>query len=139
MFEKWKRRKRKPKNMKTLISREMGISRRHIYVGTQRLEFVKEKDFHEFLVADMTDKEKWIENVQECDHFALYLLAAAKKWFIKKFGKNMAVGIVWRAGTASLRGHAFNFIVNEELKIRYYEPQSDREIFPVGQKLFVYI
>jgi hypothetical protein len=125
--------------MKTLISSKMGIRRRNIYVGTKYLTPVKEKDFHEFLIADMTDKEEWINTVQECDHFALYLLAAAKKYFIKKFRKNVAVGIVWQARTATQRGHAFNFIVTPELKIRYFEPQDDSEIFSVGRKLFVYI
>lgn len=125
--------------MKTLISQKMHMSRRKIYVGTQYLTPIKEKDFHEFLVADMTDKNTWIEDVQECDHFALYLLAAAKKWFVAKYRKNAAVGMVWGAGTASLDGHAFNFIVTPELEIRFFEPQDDREIFPDERKLFVYI
>lgn len=125
--------------MKTLISREMRISRKNIYVGTQYLTPIKEKDFHEFLVVDTTDEEKWIEKVQECDHFALYLLSSAKKWFVKKYSKNAAVGMVWRAGIAAQRGHALNFIVTPELKIRYFEPQEDKEVFPVGRKLFVFI
>lgn len=134
-----KRRKRNPRSMKTLVSRKMHISRKNIYVGTQYLTPVKEKDFREFLAADKTNKGAWIERVQECDHFALYLLTAAKKWFVAKYKKNAAVGMVWGTGIAYPRGHAFNFIVTPELEIRYFEPQDDREIFPVCRKLFVYI
>lgn len=140
MFEILKRKRRKrPKSMKTLISREMHISRRNIYVGTQHLTPITEKDFHEFLAVDTTNKGVWIKGVQECDHFALYLLTAAKKWFVAKLKKNAAVGMVWRAGTASQQEHAFNFVITEKLQIRYFEPQTDKEIFPTGRKLFVYI
>jgi hypothetical protein len=117
----------------------MCISRRNVFVGTQYLTPIREKDFHEFLVKDSTDKEKWIENVQECDNFGIYLLSNAKKWFVKKYKKNAAVGLLWRGGIAGQRGHALNFIVTPELKVRYFEPQSDREVFPVGRKLFVLI
>jgi hypothetical protein len=125
--------------MKTLLSREMRMSRRHIYVGTQYLTPVKEKDFHQFLVVDATDKLKWIENVQECNHFGLYLLAFAKKWFVIKYKKNAAVGLLWMIEKGAQRGHALNFIITPELEVRYYEPQTDREVFPVGRKLFVLI
>jgi hypothetical protein len=142
MFEILKRNKRKkrlPKSMKTLISREMCVSRRKIFVGTQYLTPIKEKDFHEFLVADMTDKVKWEEGAWECDAFALNLLASAKMWFYNKYKKNAAAGMVWRAGTGGQKGHAINFIVTPELEIRYFEPQKDVEVFLVGRKLFVLI
>lgn len=140
MFELLKRKRRKrPKNMKTLISREMHMSRRNIYVGTKHLTPIKENDFRQFLVADMTDKAKWEEGAWECDAFALNLLASGKRWFYKKYKKNAAVGLLWRDGIAGQRGHALNFIVTPALKIRYYEPQSDAEVFPSGRKLFVLI
>jgi hypothetical protein len=108
-------------------------------VGTQYLTPITEKDFHEFLAADMTDKAKWKEGAWECDAFALALLASAKRWFFNKYKKNAAVGMLWRAGIGGERGHALNFIVNEKLEIRYFEPQTDREVFSVGRKLFVLI
>jgi hypothetical protein len=141
MFEKIKKliRQRQPKSMKTLISNEMRMSRRHIYVGTQYLTPIKEKDFHNFLVADMTDKIKYEEGAWECDAFSLYLLSSAKRWFYNKYKKNAAVGMVWLAGNGGERGHALNFIVIPKLKVRYFEAQNDREVFPAGRKLFVLI
>lgn len=139
MFKMSKRKNRNPKSMKTFISHEMHIHRRNIYVGTPPLELVNEKNFHEFLVMDNTDEDKRIECACEYDHFALYLLASAKKYFIEKYKKNAAVGLIWCAGTAGQHDRAFNFIVNEELKIRYFEPQNGQEIFPLGRKLFIYI
>jgi hypothetical protein len=117
----------------------MSISRRNIYVGTQYLTPVKEKDFHEFLVVDATDELKWKEGAFECDAFALNLLASAKKWFYAKYQQNASVGMLWRAGIGGERGHALNFIVIPELEVRYFEPQTDREVFSVGRKLFVLI
>jgi hypothetical protein len=139
MFEKIKKqiRRRRPKNMKTLISREMRMSRRNIYVGTRRLEPVHEKDFHRFIVADMTDKEKWIKGVQECDAFSLHLLSNAKKWFVREYKVNAAVGMAWI--NKAPRGHAINFYVTPEYKIRYVEPQNDKEIFMTTNAFFVYI
>jgi hypothetical protein len=87
----------------------------------------------------MTDKATWKEGAWECDAFALHLLSSAKKWFYKKYKKNAAVGMLWRAGIGGARGHALNFVVTPEFKIRYYEPQTDREVFPVERKLFVLI
>jgi hypothetical protein len=85
----------------------------------------------------MTDKEKWIKGVQECDAFSLYLLSSAKKWFVREYNVNAAVGMAWIEKAP--RGHAVNFFVTPEYKIRYYEPQTDQEVFPQGRKLFVYI
>jgi hypothetical protein len=125
--------------MKTFLSREMRMNRRHIYVGTQYLTPITEKDFHQFLVVDMTDELKWKEGAWECDAFGLNLLAAAKAWFYNKYKKNAAVGLLWMIEKGAQRGHALNFIVNEKFEIRYFEPQTDKEVFPVGRKLFVLI
>jgi hypothetical protein len=141
MFEKIKKRirRRRPKSMKTVLSRALHCSRKNIYVGTQYLTPIKEKDFHEFLGGDMTDELKWKEGAFECDAFALNLLASAKRWFYNKYKENAAVGMLWRAGIGGERGHALNFILTEKFQIRYFEPQTDREVFPVDRKLFVLI
>jgi hypothetical protein len=106
-------------------------------VGTQYLTPIKEKDFHRFIVADMTDKEKWIKGIQECDAFSLYLLSSAKKWFVREYKVNAAVGMAWIKKTP--RGHAINFYVTPDYKIRYVEPQNDKEIFMTTKAFFVYI
>lgn len=127
------KRDKKPLSMKSLISREMYISRRKIFVGMRYLTPVAQKMLGEFLAEDTIDKMPYMKKVFECSSFSLALAANAKTWFYNQYGINPAIGIVWTAN------HAFNFCVMHDYKIRYIEPQTDRQIYPSGKKVFAQI
>ena len=130
---------RREPNFKTILSRKMHISRRRIYIGTKNPKPVTSKQVGRFLVQDGLDRVPYISTVFECDGFALALAGRAKLWFAEEYGINPAFGIVWTAKTSKEKAHAFNFFVLPEYRIRYIEPQTDREIFFSGRKTFVLI
>ena len=129
MFKKRKR----PKTLRTVLSRTIHLSRRRIYVGMQYITPVTSKQVGEFLVQDMTDKIKYAKGVFECASFALGLAANAKRRFYAKDNINPAIGICWT------KKHAFNFYITPEYKISYIEPQTDRVMFPTEKIIFLQI
>ena len=138
MFERL-RRKKKPLSMRTLLSRAFHCSRRMVFVGDEFLETVTDEEMRDFLKSDTTNNLKWVKGIRECNIFALLLLASAKKWFIKKYWKNAAIGMAWRSGTATKEAHAFCYYVTPDLKVKLIEPQTD-EIMKLETKgVFVYI
>lgn len=118
----------------------MHCSRRKINVGDQYLDPITSKAMGEFLVVDRTDELKWKKGVLECNTFALFLRANAKRWFLNQ-GLNVAVGTIWTYPTAGKVGHAFNFYVTPapDMKIIFVEPQSDQETFLTARVMFVVI
>jgi hypothetical protein len=106
----------------------MHCSRRKINVGDRYLDPIASKDMGEFLVVDSTDELKWKKGVLECNTFALFLRANAKRWFLNR-GSNAAVGTIWTHPIKDRVGHAFNFYLTPELNIIFLEPQSDQECF----------
>ena len=133
----FKSRRKKPKTMRTVLAREMHLSRRKVNVGTRLVKPITEKMMGEFLVADMTDKAPYIKNVYECDSFALTLVGNAKRWFAEHYNINPAVGIVWE--DRDPEPHAFVFYLIPTYKVRYTDPQLDRQIFPTGEKIFALV
>ena len=121
------RKKRQP-TLKTVLSRRMHCSRRRINVGDKYLTPITSEAMDKFLVYDKTDELEWKKGVLECNTFALFLRANAKRWFLNQ-GINAAVGTIWTYPTRTEVGHAFNFYLTPELKVSYTEPQTDRERF----------
>ena len=126
-------RKKRPETLKNVLSRRMHLSRRKIFVGMQYITPVTSKQVGEFLVQDPVDKMLYKKGVFECSSFSLCLAANAKVGFRNKYGINPAIGIVWT------EKHAFNFYMTPEYRIRYIEPQTDREIWPTEKMVFVQI
>lgn len=132
-----KRKKRQP-TMKTVLSRQMHCSRRKINVGDKYLTPITSKAMGAFLVADKTDELKWKKGVLECNTFALFFRANAKRWFLNQ-GLNVAIGTIWTHPTRNKVGHGFNFYVTPGMKVIYIEPQSDKEIFLTARVKLVVI
>ena len=131
------KRKERPRTLRTVLSKEMHLSRRKIFVGTKAVKPITGNMMGEFLVHDMTDKAPYIEDVFECDSFALAVVGNAKVWFAKEYGINPAVGIVWERREPV--PHAFVFYVIPTFNVRYIEPQTDKETLPSGRKMFALV
>lgn len=122
------KRKRRQPALKTILSRQMHCSRRRINVGDEYLAPVTSKAMGKFLVYDNTDELEWKKGVLECNTFALFFRANAKRWFLNQ-KINAAVGTIWTYPTRTEVGHAFNFYLLPSLRVIYVEPQTDRERF----------
>ena len=120
-----RREKRQP-TLKTVLSRQMHCSRRVINVGDEYLAPVTSKAMGTFLIKDSTDELEWKKGVLECNTFALFFRANAKRWFLDQ-DVNAAVGTIWTHPTKDEVAHAFNFYLLPTLKVIYVEPQTDKE------------
>lgn len=114
--------------MKTFLGRRMHCSSRKVKVGDRYLVPIPPKAMGEFLVYDETDELEWKKGVLECNTFALFFRANAKRWFLNR-GINAAVGTIWTYPTREEVAHAFNFYLLPSGYIIYIEPQTDRERF----------
>lgn len=124
--------------MKRVLGRELHCSKRRIKVGDAHLDPVSSAQMSEFLLVDKTDELKWKEGVQDCDNFALYFRANAKKWFERQ-DINAAVATIWIYPTWTEVAHAFNFYLKPNMKVVYIEPQTDNERFLNARVDFVII
>jgi hypothetical protein len=120
------RRRKREQTLGRMLSKQMGCSRRRIEVGDRRLSPVSRKTMGEFIAADKTDELKYRERILECNTFALFFWAGAKRWFLAK-GINAAVGMIWTYPTRQREAHAFNFYLLPALYVIYIEPQTDKE------------
>lgn len=102
----------------------MHCSRRRINVGDKYLTPVTSKAMGAFLVKDSTDELEWKKGVLECNTFALFFRANAKRWFLNQ-GINAGIGTIWTHPTNNKVGHAFNFYLTPDMKVYYVEPQTD--------------
>ena len=85
------------------------------------------KDAKEIIASSLLDQKTWTEERFDCDDFAHVLKAHFAEAAYKNGSRRAAhcFGVVW----GSLPGpHAINWMVNDDLKLRFIEPQSD-EIF----------
>lgn len=75
------------------------------------------------------DKNQWIEERFDCDDFALVLKAyfAKAAYTIKQIQAPFCFGIVW--GNLP-HPHAINWMINNDRKLRFIEPQSDEIYYP---------
>ena len=119
------KRNRQP-TLKRVLSKQMHCSRRRINVGDQYLTPITSKAMGAFVVADKTDELEWKKGVLECNTFALFFRANAKRWFLNQ-GLNAAVGTIWTYATKEEVEHACNFYLKPDLKVIYLEPQTDME------------
>ena len=131
-------RKRRPPTLKKVLSRELGCSKRKINVGDKYLTPVTSKAMGAFLVKDSTDELEWKKGVLECNTFALFFRANAKRWFLNQ-GINAAIGTIWTHPTSDKVGHAFNFYLTPDMKVHYVEPQSDAKTFLTARVKLVMI
>jgi hypothetical protein len=115
----------KTPNFKKFLSREMHLSRRKIHIGTKEPVPITPKQAGIFLVQDVVEKLQYLQDVFECNGFALALAGAAKVYFAREYQINPAFGIVWTRKTATEKAHAFNFYVTPRYQVICIEPQSD--------------
>lgn len=88
----------------------------HIYLSDNEYYLCSAKDIENFLAQDGTNKFKYDAEIFDCDDFSYRLMGqmSIPNW------SACAFGIVW----TDL--HALNLFIDEQKKLWYVEPQSDK-------------
>ncbi|MBU2513445.1 lectin MOA-related protein [bacterium] len=86
-------------------------------------------DAQSIINLSAVDRHTWIRDRFDCDDFALVLKShfAEASYSDGQRRSSHCFGIVW----GMLPGpHAINWMINDDLKLRFIEPQSDQVFFP---------
>lgn len=100
-----------------------------IYISDGEFYCPSIKDADEIIRRSAVDRNSWVENRFDCDDFAHVLKAHFAEAAYANGERRAAhcFGIVW----GNLPGpHAINWMVNDDLKLRFIEPQSDDVFYP---------
>ncbi len=101
-------------------------------------------DVTTILEKNTVDKQEYIEDVFDCDDYALIL----KAFFIKQAYKNKkrrypyCLGIIMGGKLLGDIPHAINFVITDKLKLLLIEPQQDQILEPTSldrEIYFVYV
>ena len=100
-----------------------------LYIADDKYYCPSVMDTKDVIKQSSVDRFEWTSERFDCDDFALVLKADFAKNAYKN-GKRRAAhcfGIVW----GMLPGpHAINWVINNDRKLRFVEPQNDRIFFP---------
>ena len=113
-----KNKKQQP-SLKRLVRKQTGAASSRIFISDRHIDLCTDEEIRAFLEKDNTDRKKYIPELFDCEQFSFLLFCNAKEYFAKK-GKNCAFGIIWTSN------HALCLFVNQEMEIKYIEPQSDQ-------------
>ena len=100
-----------------------------IYLADKKYFCPKLRDVKTIINTTNVDQRIWIQERFDCDDFAFLLKAEFVKDAYRQGDRRAAhcFGIVW----GSLPGlHAINWVINNDLKLRFVEPQNDSVYFP---------
>ena len=86
---------------------EMGDDKAELYLADIECKIYNDEDVKQFLGLDETDKITFVAETSDCDDFAAEV-----------FG--MGLGLIWTTK------HALNFYVNQDLVLKFVEPQQDK-------------
>lgn len=109
----------KQPTLASIIRKATGCPLAHIFISDRHLDLCTDEEVQEFLAKDLTEKEEYIAELFDCEQFSFMLFCSAKKYFARK-RKNVAFGVIWTAN------HALCLFVNQEMKVKYIEPQNDQ-------------
>jgi hypothetical protein len=119
-------------DLRTLISRQLGekLDRNFgLYIADGEYYCTPVDDAREVIENSALDRQTWVRQRFDCDDFA-HVLKAHFAQASYADGKRRAAhcfGVVW----GMLPGpHAINWMVNDDLKLRFIEPQTDEIFFP---------
>ena len=118
--------------LRTLISRQLGRRLRRnfgLYIADGKYYCTPVSDAEEIIKNSSLDRQTWVREKFDCDDFAHVLKAHFAQAAYAEGERRAAhcFGVVW----GKLPGpHAINWMVNEDKKLRFIEPQTDEIFFP---------
>ncbi len=99
--------------------------------GTFRL--VDSKNLKDFLASNEINTRTYIAEKHDCDDFSYELMGRVSEW-----NSDNTFGIVW-GNNSNGDAHAWNFFIDENMKLQYVEPQNDSIFAPTTEKIWMMI
>jgi len=120
----------KPKGVKVssdeiveILKKEIGDYDYIVLLADDYYNCLSYDDYIKFLKSDRVNQEKWIENVHDCDNFALELAGNASQRFRLT---GCCLGELWFYHVKEGWGHAINFFITSDKQFWCVEPQNDK-------------
>lgn len=87
-----------------------------VYLSDQIYWLCSKEDIERILAFDKTNKTKYVLELYDCDDYSYHLMGqlSTPTW------SGIAFGIIWTDT------HAFNIMVDDQLRVWFIEPQSDK-------------
>lgn len=123
--------KKKNPTLKSIIRKATRCSSRYIFIPDKHMDLVNENDAKEFLAQDLTDREEYVAEWYDCDDYARNVYNDARNYGLDILGKNWAWAEIW------IQRHALNLYVDEDFKVHFIEPQTDKEATFKQKTIFV--
>ena len=121
----------KTPSLKSIVRKATGCASRHIYIPDKHMDLVNESDAREFLSLDMTNRNPYVADVYDCDDYARNVYNNARDYGLRVLGKNWTWAEIW------IQRHALNLYVDEDFKVHFIEPQTDKEATFKQKTIFV--
>ena len=117
----------KAKEVRRIVTEQIGPKMAksfQLYTADSEYFCTPEKDAQQIIAESSLDRKRWVSERFDCDDFALVLKAHFAEAAYVDGSRRAAhcFGIVW----GNLPGpHAINWMINDDMKLRFVEPQND--------------
>lgn len=119
-------------SLKRIVRKTTRCPSSKIFISDRHIDLCTDEEIKSFLTKDSTERKSYIPELFDCEQFSFRLFCNAKEYFADK-GKNCAFGIIWTTN------HALCLFVNQEMEVRYIEPQNDQIVSIHSQARLVII
>ncbi len=104
-----------------------------VWVSDGKAILVDMKSVVDFLRLNPVNRRKYITEAHDCDDFAIELMGDISDW-----DSSLAFGMVWGTNVDG-NAHAWNFFIDNTMKLWFVEPQIDRIFEPSTEVIWLMI
>jgi len=126
-----------PKEMPSITSTEVGAMLKaytpNVWLSDGIFQLVDTENLKAFLASDPISGRAYVSEKHDCDDYSYELMGHVSDW-----NPDNTFGIVWGLNSGG-GAHAWNFFVNENIEVKYVEPQTDSIFDPSNEKIWLMI
>ena len=104
----------------------------NLWLSDGIFETINTKNLQDFLAVNDVNTFKYESERRDCDDFAYMLQGDITRWYPAG-----SMGIVW--GICYGNAHAWNFFIDENMKVKFLEPQTDTIFEPTTEQIWIMI
>ena len=105
----------------------------NLWLSDGIFETINTKNLQDFLAVNDVNILKYESERRDCDDFAYMLQGDITRWYPAG-----SMGIVWGL-TKTGGAHAWNFFIDENMKVKFLEPQTDTIFEPTTEQIWIMI
>jgi len=105
----------------------------NLWISDETFRLVKFDDLKAFLTTDEVSNRPYVAEKHDCDDFSYELMGRVSEW-----NSDNTFGLVWGI-TVGGYAHAWNFFIDENMEVKYVEPQTDSIFDPSNEKIWLMI